>query len=282
MKRTVFIISLVLALLFVLAPTASAYDPTPPRVYDPTLPRVIDETGLLSDYEKEKLKNYSEEFRFDHSMDCVVMLVTTTGGKSAMAFADDAYDEGGYGMGADNSGILILIAVGDREVYISTCGAAIDAISDGEIELILDEMMYSLSNEDWGAAFVEGIDAAGRMIERPNGSGYGNVIDRPNGSSYDDGNKFTPGKIAAVVLLPAVISGIVLAVMCYRMNNDRGKRTAADYAVRGSFALSGALDIFLTSSVTKTPRAESNSGGGGGSSHVSSGGVSHGGGGRHF
>ncbi len=268
MKRTVFVFSLVLALLFVLAPTASAYDPT--------LPRVIDKTGLLSDYEKEKLKDYSEEFRFDHSMDCVVMLVTTMGGKSAMAFADDAYDEGGYGMGADNAGILILISVGDREVYISTCGAAIDAISDDEIELILDEMMYSLSDEDWGAAFIEGIDAAGRMIDRPNGSGYG---------SYDDGNKVTPGKIAALVLFPAVISGIVLAVMCYKMNNERGKRTAADYAVSGSFALSGALDIFLSSSVTKTPRAESSSGGGGGgggSSHVSSGGVSHGGGGRHF
>ncbi len=268
MKKTVFIFTLAfafaLALLFVLAPTASAYDPT--------LPRVIDEAGLLSDYEKEKLRDYSEEFRFDYSMDCVVMLVTTTGSKSPMAFADDAYDAGGYGMGADNSGILILIAVGDREVYISTCGAAIDAISDGEIELILDEMMYALSNEDWGVAFTEGIETAGRMIERP------------NGSDGDDGdrNMITPGKIAAVVLFPAVISGIVLAVMCYKMNNDRGKRTAADYAVRGSFALSGALDIFLTSSVTKTPRAESNGGGGGGSSHVSSGGVSHGGGGRHF
>lgn len=249
--------------------------------YDASLPRVVDRTGTFSAQETGRLDSISEEFRREYSMDCVIMLINSLGGKTPEAYADDAYDEGGYGMGNDNSGILFLISVGDREVYISTCGEAIDYIDDYEIERILDDMMYSLSDGEWCDAFSAGVDAAGRMIERPNGNPDGCGM---GPADYGEDSFSTGERLLVVFIVPAVIGGIAVGVMCYMMNNVRGKYAAADYAVKGSFALSGALDIFLSRHVTKTPRAEQNSGshGGGGSTHISSGGISHGGGGRHF
>lgn len=244
----------------------------PASAYDSSLPRVVDKTRTLSEYEIDELNDMSGDFRREYSMDCVIMLINSLGGKSAMAYADDAYDEGGYGMGNDNSGILILISVGDREVYISTCGKAIEKIDDYEIELILDDMMNSLSQSEWADAFSHGIFAAEEMIERQNSGGS---VSRDDSSS-------TGNRLLVTFFAPAVIAGISVGVMYYMMNNARGKYSAADYAVRGSFALTGALDIFLSRHVSKTPRASESSGGGGGSSHTSSGGVSHGGGGRSF
>ncbi len=265
MRKTI-LICLFLVLITLLALPASAYDGS--------LPRVIDKTSSLTSSEVDDLNERSEEFRLDFSMDCVVLLVDTLEGKSARAFADDAYDEGGYGMGADNSGILLLISLGDREVYISTCGSAIASIDDYEIERILDDMMSALGDEDWHRAFADGISSAGRMIQRPNGQ-------YTNGGETDSDTFGTGERLLVTFLVPALIAAVVVGVMCCMMNNARGKFAAADYAVKGSFNLTGVLDIFLSRHVSKTPRASENSGGGG-SSHLSSSGVSHGGGGRSF
>ena len=236
--------------------------------YDASLDRVLDYTGTLDDSERSRLASTSEDFRREYSMDCVFLLTGSLGGKSAAAYADDAYDYGGYGMGDRNSGVLFLISTGEREVYISTCGEAINQISDLEIEYILDDMMDALRDGDWARAFRDGAGSAGDAIETRNAH---------SASRKND----TGARLAAVFLAPAVIALLSVGIMWYMTSGAHGKFSAADYAVKNSFRLTGALDIFLSSHVSKTPRA-SESSGGGGSSHSSSSGVSHGGGGRHF
>ena len=75
-----------------------------------------------------------------------------------MAYADDYYDYNGYGAGADNDGILLLLSMEDRDWWISTTGYGIDAFTDYGIDVIGDEIVPDLSNGDYYSAFTEFID----------------------------------------------------------------------------------------------------------------------------
>lgn len=263
MRKRFFSLTVALLAALVLALTVSAYDPA--------LPRVIDETGTLTAAQTGKLNEASGAFRERYGIDCVILLTDSLRGDTPRDYADDYYDEHGYGMGADNSGILFLVSIRDREAYISTCGGAIDAITDYEIDLILDDAVEYFGHGDWYGGFAAAVAAAGRMIERPN---YGD-------SGHRDGIALRD-RLLIVFIAPTVIAFVAVAVMCAMMNNARGKHTAADYTVRGSFSLTGALDILISRHVSRVPKNTDNGGHGGGSSHISHSGVSHGGGGRGF
>lgn len=232
---------------------------------------VVDEAGVLTRSERSSLAASAESFRRRYNADCVFLIIGSYRyeGVSIETFADYWYDTNGCGVGPDRSGILLLLAVDDRECYISTCGSVLDEVSDYEIELILDDVTYYFADDDWYGGLSAFPGSAGRMIE--------SVMESDGG-----GTNFG-AKMLAVFLFPALIAFAAVSVMAYMMNNARGRSTAADYAVRDSFRLTGALDIFLSRHVAKTPRqTESGGGGHGGSSHISSSGVSHGGGGRSF
>ena len=62
--------------------------------------------------------------------DVVAVTVNSTEGKTPMEYADDYYDYNGYGQGSDYSGVILLIDMGSREMWISTSGMCIDAIGD--------------------------------------------------------------------------------------------------------------------------------------------------------
>ena len=269
MKKITAVI-LILIFIIALSVSVSAADPD----------RVIDETGTLSASEISSLNSSVSDFRQRYNMDCVLLLIDSLGGVTAQDYADDYYDYNGYGMGEDNSGVLFLVSISDRECYISTCGDAIYEISDYEIELILDDATYYLADDDWYGGFRAFVKSAGRMIEQTDYSD-----EYPGGNEHSQGET-TGERLLIVFIAPAVIAAIAVAVMCYSMNNARGKTTAADYTVRGSFALTGALDILISRRVSRTAKDTDNNHGGshhsGGSSHISHSGVSHGGGGRHF
>ena len=89
------------------------------------LPCVVDEAGLLSQQETDSLTEKAEDLRHTYEMDVVILTVTSLNGKSSMAYAEDYYDESGYGIDAQRSGVLFLLAMEERELYIDTSGDAV-------------------------------------------------------------------------------------------------------------------------------------------------------------
>ena len=85
--------------------------------------------------------------------------------------------------------------------------------------------------------------------------------------------------IAFVIAL--VIAGISVAIMRFRMNTAKPKKTATEYIKKDSFT--SEKDIFMYSSVTKTAKPKDDGASSGGSTtHTSSSGSTHGGGGGSF
>lgn len=252
MKQRFLAWSLFVVLVISLAPAALAAESD--------LPLIVDEADILTSREERALEKLAQEIRDEHEMDVVILTVDSLGGRPVQDAADDYYDEHGYGVGRDYSGVLLLIDMGDRRWHISTCGDAIKAIKDRDIDKLFDAMADDLSNGDHYEAFESYLYSLKAHLDKVSG-GPG-----------------VKGVLLAVVI-GITIGGIALLVMRSTMNTRHKQSGAGDYLKQDGFHLRVHRDVYLYSRVTKRPRPKDN---GGSSVHRSSGGRSHGGGGGRF
>ncbi len=280
MKKRVLCILACLTLLISLTLPVSASE---------ELPLVVDDAWLMSQEEvlllEEKARNLSDTYE----MDIVILTVDGLEGATPQDYADDYFDYNGYGRGENASGILFLLSMEERDLYVSTCGDAIYALTDYGIEATTDEAIPYLSS----GAYYSGFDI---WLEALNGylGAYsdGQVMDGyiEDSSDYYSGNRetivyyeedSTPSILLALVIGLAA-GGITVLIMRTSMNTKRRQTSAGSYLKAGSYHLQTHQDLFLYSNVTKSARPKETSSGGGSSVHRSSSRRSHGGGGRKF
>ena len=271
--------------------------------YDPGDQRVFDDADLLTDTVEQMLQEEIEECISKVSMAIVVVTTDNARGKTAMAYADDFYDENGFGYGDSyGPGILFLIDMDNREIYISTAGQAISMFTDREINWMLDEIYYWVSDGYWYDAcmeFVHQVALYARNEEMAQNGYYDETTD--TFVEYTEAELkavrrkaaiervLSVGSLVSKLLIAMVIGAVSGLIMRIRvnMNSAPGGRV---YMKAGSDRILQRYDHKTNTTVTTRhiPRNENNggsrSGGGGGfsSSHSSGGGRSHGGGGRGF
>lgn len=284
-KKMILILTCLLLISSLVIPANAARNP------------VVDNASLFSLSELTSLQEKAVEVSGSHQMEVVILTVNSLDGKTPQDYADDYYDENGYGYGDNKSGVLFLLAMDTRDWYISTCGDAIYALTDYGIEQIFSGMSGYLSSGDYYKAFDVYLDTLPAYFQAFEN---GTPIDGYAGS-YDGPGSYSPGtaeetvhyqplkkpnhlKIVLISLgIGAVIALIVVLIMRSGMKTAKRQHSASNYLINGSFNLGIQRDIFLYSNVTRTRRESNNSSGGGGSSvHRSSGGVRHGGGGGKF
>ena len=104
---------------------------------------VYDDAGLLTETQIEELNTQITAMKEKTGWDIFAVTTSDAQGKSAMAYADDFYD----GLTTEDSdGILVLIDMDNREIYLSTCGKAIRYLTDSRIDSILDDGFDHVSN----------------------------------------------------------------------------------------------------------------------------------------
>lgn len=278
MKRSTICLIFCLLLLasLTLSVSASSY-----------LPMVIDSADLLTGEERIELEEKALSLRTEYEMDVVILTVESLNGKTAQNYADDYYDDNGYGYGENYSGLLFLLAMEEREWYISTCGDAIFAFTDYGLDQLGEAVVPYLSSGLYYEAFITYLAALPDYMEA---YAQGSPIDgyaqdyapgRP-GTVYYESEKHVNFGVSLIIGI--VAAAIVIIIMFFSMNTKRRQHSAGDYMKQDSYHLRVQRDLFLYSNVSKVRRQENNgSGHGGGSStHRSSGGRSHGGRGGRF
>ncbi|MGI6705802.1 MAG: TPM domain-containing protein [Clostridia bacterium] len=86
--------------------------------------------------------------------------------QGANDFADDYCDDNGFGIGSDYSGLLMLINMDEREMWITTTGSAIDIFTDNRISAMTDAITGLLSNGSYYEAckeFIRRVESYARM-----------------------------------------------------------------------------------------------------------------------
>lgn len=245
--------------------------------------RVFDNADLFSIEEEAVIEDTVKDFITTTNMDCVVLTSQDSLGNSAMETADDFYDYGGFGIGEDASGMLFLIDMDNREIYISTSGEAIDYLYDSRIDNLLDYAYEDVSNEDYaGAAVVTLIHAKEYIASGVKGEGRVDT-DKEGFPSI--------GEWIIVALISLAVASIAGAIACANVKG-KYKMTAGgheyNFRENADALIVRRQDDFVNQTLTSHRIETTSSSGGGHSSgrsssvHRSSSGRSHGGGGRRF
>lgn len=253
---------------------------------------IKDDLGFLTAEELSLVQAEIDKAVIEHKLDIVIVFTDDTEGKSSRDFADDYYDYNGYGVGSDASGLLMLVNMGERELWISTTGEAISIFTDNRINDVLDIVAPYLSEENYYQAAIEFINQVKYFaaIGAPTPGIPGNKEEIPyypdNSSSSDTyWEKVLHNMTSPAVYLVGIILALVGTAIASSGNKGRVTIDNRTYELGGSFQLIDKRDDFINQTVTRTriPKNNTSSSGGGGSSiHRGSSGRSHGGGGRKF
>ena len=227
--------------------------------------RVFDEADLFTPAQEQALEEDVAALRAQMQMDVVIVTAADAQGKSARAYADDYYDDNGFGVGEDHDGVLLLIDMDNREAYISTCGAMIDLLTDGRIDAILDGVVLRLQEQDYAGAAQAFLARTQSYFEAGAVSGQ-YQYDTQTGQRSDQSAFPMLLRIAICAAIAAAAGGITV------------------WAVKSRYSMK--TEAYTLTS-RQIPRETSGAGSGGSSSrrsstHRSASGRKHGGGGRKF
>ncbi len=281
------LLSLLLALILCLALI-------PAVLADNSKSVVYDQEGLFDASELEMLNTKLEELSRTYNVDAAIVTTASLDGKTAQEYADDFYDENGFGRGDDLDGILLLISGTERQYAISTSGSCIYAFTDADLEYISENFIPDLSDGNWCSAGLSFINDCGPCLAAAEDDDY--VYDPDDfDNDYDDGyvligssSYFSLPWLFMALFIGLIAAFIGMRIMKSGMKSVSMQASAADYLRAGSFKPGRQQDLFLYHTVTMTARPKDNdndgghhggfgSGGGFSSTHVSGGGATHGG-----
>lgn len=212
--------------------------------------RLVDGGDLLTLNEEEALLSRLDEISEEFEYDVVIVTADSLGGKSAMKFAHDSFKNGGYGMGENGSGVILIVSMKEREWYIEFFGD--EELPEGTAlsEYFLDD----LKSGDYYDAFSSFAEAA-----------------------YDELRFSIGGSLLMWLVIGFVVAFITVTVMKGKLKSVRAQDQAREYVRSGSFKLEHSRDLFLYSTVSRVARPKNTSSGG---RSGGGGGGSRGGGGR--
>lgn len=265
-KRILKIVIMILAAVFFLQ---GAVLEIPVKAAE-NLMRLTDQAELLNETQKESLGGMLDEISERQNCDVVILTTNSLNGKTAEAFADDYYDENGYGSGEQKDGILFLVSMENRDWAISTCGFGIDAFTDAGQEYIMDEVLPYLSDGKYEKAFERFAKLCDQFLAQAK-----------EGEPYDVGH--LPKGTVSLFWIPADLLIGFLIALCMgnrkksRLKSVRKKNEAKDYVVPGSLRIIADQEWLVNRTVSTRVIEKSNSGSGGSSTHTSSSGTTHGG-----
>lgn len=271
-KYALLLLSLLLALLFVL-PAAATDDGT----------RLLDWDHLLTDEQALSLSAMLDEISVRQGFD-VVIVTTDVIAKSPMEDADETFDYGGYGIGADRSGILLLVCLNTRDFWVSTRGFGITAFTDYGLRQMEEYYVPYLSAGDYYTAFTTFASLCDSYLtEAKNGTPIDSYTGYETVERSAPAPIFSMGRVVGALIVAFLIALIAASTEKKKLTSVQMNDTAFNYEKPGSLHVTTARDIFLYRNVSKVRIERSTSSGGGGSTtHRSSSGASHGGHGGKF
>lgn len=228
--------------------------------------KIYDYANLITKDEEEALYNKVQEFINKYDMDMAIVTINSNPKSSSMAYADDFYDYNNFGKGTNKTGLLFLIDMQNRNMWISTTGDAINIYTDSRINTILDYTYDKISNEDYNGCAEQFIDKASYFANK----------------GLTGGSKVVtvPKMICNSLIFAGIVTIVFICIGLATHRKPKKKKEASNYITQ-PLKLSNKLDTFLDKHVSKV-KIETSSSSGGSSTHSGSSGTSHGGGGRSF
>ncbi|MGM0901624.1 MAG: TPM domain-containing protein [Bacillota bacterium] len=278
MKKSFVLLPLLLVLLFSLGSHVFA-----------SYEKVYDDAGLFSEEERVDLNQQAISLGEQTQIDIVIVTTNDSQGKPSSDYALDFYDEHGFGYGGTLDGVLYLLNMEEREVYIFTRDKGTDYIDAVRVEELLNRVYPPLGEENYRESaqiFLEEVErmmAAGPPVyDTGESSGYwgeSGYAHTKDGSSASDLSMIE--KLGIYLLISLVLGGIVIGIMAMG-NRGRSMVNARTYLQDNSFSVTSKRDQHYNTIVTQVKIPKNNNSSGGSTFSGGGGGGGIGGGGRKF
>lgn len=268
MKKRIF--SLLMALLIVMSLTVTAF-----ADYDGKY--VMDENGLLTTEQAEKLEEMAAEC--SESSGCGVYLVivddyeTLTGEYLDYRAAEKIYEDRNLGFGTNKDGIMLMMSMNDRHLYLLANGVGTDSLSESENEDLRQSITKRFKDDEWYEGFCEYIEKAAGYLYLNASKNSDFDYDSPVYSSYKLKSRLLG--IGMCFVIGFVVALIVVFVLKAQLRSVAQETDAANYIDKDGLNLSKSYDRFTHRTRTRVydPPSKSDSGSSsGGSSGYSGGG----------
>ena len=226
--------------------------------------KIYDFAELFSDNEEKKLYNEVSDYISKHNIDLSIVTIDYNNKHNSESYADDFYDYNDFGKGNNRNGILVLIDMYNRQIYISTTGSAINNYTDKKIDYILDKVYKYLTDKEYYDGISETIDLLDIYYSKSLG-----IV-------QDTGKRVLYSFIGGLI-----ITLIVMLILIRKNKLVRQATTARENLDKESAVVNNMGDVFIGSNTVKH-HIDHSSSSGGSSTHSGSSGGSHGGGGHGF
>ena len=233
------------------------------------LARFVDDEGLLTAKQAAELTAKLDEISERHQFDTVVVVVDALDRREARLYAVDFFEQNGFGFGRDLDGIVLLLAMRDRDFGFAVLGYGLEAFTDAGQEYLEKLFLPHLRADDYYKAFMVYADAVDDFLDKAEA-----------GKPYNKGNIPTTPEERSKQRLYSIVGSLIAALLAAlavtgmwrgQLKSVRKQNLANAYIIDGSMKVTLARENFLHRNVTRTQRASSSGKSGGGSFRSSSG-----------
>lgn len=238
--------------------------------------KIYDYAELLTDTEEKEVYQRISDFVSSSELDLAIVTINENNKGTAKEYAQDFYDYNAFGTDTVHSGILFLVDMDTREIYMVTTGKAITMYDDARIDTIVSDIYTYFGDQE----YAKGMTKFVTILDNYDKLG----LPSNNDTKYVIGNDGTLSKkIPWFIFLVCPVLGtiIVMAILIHKNRLVRKATSSKEYLKKDSVDIKLESDQFLGSNVTKI-RIDHSSSSGGSSTSSGSSGISHGGGGHKF
>lgn len=179
---------------------------------------VNDEAGLFTQEQIQTLETQAQSI--NKKIKWQLFIVTTnTNSEEPRTFADDYLRNA---IGNDQNGSVLLIDMGQREIYISTSGNMIDYLDDHRIDATLDDVYNQMTNTDYFAAAQAYLSKTSEYVDAGVPGGHYRVDEKTG--------KITRYKVLTTMEgVIAIVLALVLSLVFYFVTVSRYQLKSGTY-----------------------------------------------------
>ena len=233
---------------------------------------VYDWDDILTDSEEAALTGAAEEVAAKYDVGVYIAVLPDMedyGFYDIEACAEAFYTDMELGVGAEKTGILLILSMAERDYDLCAYGSfGHYAFTDYGKTTISDEFLDNFRRNDWYGGFADYIARTEELL-----------IQAKDGAPVDvpPRERFTPAGVVASLVIGALVAWGICSALKGKMKTARIAADADSYVRPGGAQITARDDRFthVTTSRRKIESSSSSGGGRGGGTHVSSGGFSH-------
>ena len=231
---------------------------------------VYDWADILTDAEEEILASAAEGVAAQYGVGVYIAVLPDMeeyGFTSIEDCAEVFYTDMELGLGAERTGILLILSMAERDYDLCAYGSyGHYAFTDYGKTTVSDAFLDNFKRNDWYGGFFDYIARADEVLAL---AADGQPVDVP------PLEKITPAGLLASLVLGVLAAWGVCAVLKGKMKTARLASDANSYVPPGGAQITGRDDRFTHVTTSRRKIERSSSGGGRGGTSISSGGFSH-------